>query len=233
MLPARLWNPQPDGEATTPWWWYRRLHLDEDALLTATTSNLRRRYGVPPDSFDSDDLDFDSEDLDQGGSDTDSAAASATPSTASTVRLTPEQLEQELSSEDEPEAPPVVPAVPLNPEPEPEPEPQYHLSRDPDDLRHYLQHFPQTRDPEVEQEVWAGNAWDLASDAQRRIYREATEHAWADECENAKLPISSLEQGFELRSRLTLGEYSDFRAEVLRRYTHYCTQVGCEPWAWD
>jgi len=125
----------------------------------------------------------------------------------------------------------VVPAVPLNPEPEPEPEPQYQLSRDPDDLRHYLQHFPQTRDPEDLD--FAGDAWDLATVEQRRLYREATEHAWADECENAKLPISSLEQGFELRSRLTLGEYSDFRAEVLRRYKHYCTQVGCEPWAWD
>jgi hypothetical protein len=73
VLPARLWNPAPDGEATTPWWWYRRLHLDADALLTATTNRLRRRYGVPPDSFDSrpspdsvdsDDLDFDSDDLD-------------------------------------------------------------------------------------------------------------------------------------------------------------------------
>jgi hypothetical protein len=67
--------------------------------------------------------------------------------------------------------------VPLNPEPEAEPEPQYHLSRDPDDLSHYLQHFPQSRDPETEEEIWVGNPWDLASDAQRRIYREATEHA--------------------------------------------------------
>ena len=56
-----------------------------------------------------------------------------------------------------------------------------------------------------------------------------TEHTWADACEARGLPIRSRELG-RTWSQLTPDEYADFRAEALRRYTHYCAQEGCDPW---
>ena len=128
-----------------------------------------------------------------------------------------------------PWTPPVVPAVPLEPEPEPEPE-AGSLIRGIPSLRDYLQNFPFDRDPENEDEDWVGDPWDFASSAQRRLYREATEHTWADVCEGRGLRIRTRDQHGSTLSQLTPAEYADFRTEELRRYTYYCEEEGCDPW---